>query len=83
MKLCLDRHSSTPIVQQLVDGIRDWIERHGAADGRRLPSIRRLSPGDVFFPQGAASPWLRLNVAYTNDPRAIRFLTDPTSACLD
>lgn len=43
MKLCLDRHSSTPIVQQLVDGIRDWIERHGAADGRRLPSIRRLS----------------------------------------
>ncbi|GAA0584213.1 PLP-dependent aminotransferase family protein [Halomonas salifodinae] len=43
MKLCLDRHSNTPIVQQLVDGIRDWIERHGIAGGQRLPSIRRLS----------------------------------------
>ncbi|MBD3896906.1 PLP-dependent aminotransferase family protein [Halomonas sp. ML-15] len=43
MKLRLDSRSSTPMVQQLVDAIREWIEQHGVADGQRLPSIRRLS----------------------------------------
>ncbi|PAU74535.1 aminotransferase-like domain-containing protein [Halomonas salipaludis] len=43
MKLRLDRHSNTPIVQQLVDGIGGWIEHHAAGSGQRLPSIRRLA----------------------------------------
>lgn len=43
MKLRLDRHSSTPLVQQLVEGIGAWIEQHAAGGGQRLPSIRRLS----------------------------------------
>ncbi|MCL5424109.1 MAG: PLP-dependent aminotransferase family protein [Gammaproteobacteria bacterium] len=43
MKLSINRHSATPIAQQLEVGIRDWIETHGAGGGRRLPSIRRLA----------------------------------------
>ncbi|MGE6608087.1 PLP-dependent aminotransferase family protein [Halomonas sp. NPDC076908] len=43
MKLPINRHSATPIAQQLESGIRDWIESHGAGGGRRLPSIRRLA----------------------------------------
>lgn len=43
MKLSINRHTATPIAQQLERGIRDWIESHGAGGGRRLPSIRRLA----------------------------------------
>lgn len=43
MKLHVDRRAATSITQQLEDGIRDWIQDHGAGGGRRLPSIRRLA----------------------------------------
>ncbi|MHB0775616.1 aminotransferase-like domain-containing protein [Halomonas sp. WWR20] len=43
MKLDLDPNSQTPVVQQLVKGMREWIAQHGAGGGSRLPSIRRLS----------------------------------------
>lgn len=42
MKLALNRHAATPITQQLEEGIRRWIQQHGAGGGRRLPSIRRV-----------------------------------------
>ncbi|WP_148253655.1 aminotransferase-like domain-containing protein [Aidingimonas lacisalsi] len=43
MKLEVDKHSDKPVVQQVEEGIREWIERHGAGGGSRLPSIRQLS----------------------------------------
>lgn len=43
MKLEVNRHSATPIAQQLESGIRAWIATHGAGGGRRLPSIRHLA----------------------------------------
>lgn len=36
-----------------------------------------LSPGHTFLPQGASSPWVRINVAYTRDSRAAKFLSNP------
>ncbi|MCW3481681.1 PLP-dependent aminotransferase family protein [Neisseriaceae bacterium JH1-16] len=33
-----------------------------------------LAPGRLFRPKGAASPWLRFNVAYSDDERLWRFL---------
>ena len=32
-----------PLAGQVADGIRDWMVKHGAGGGSRLPSIRRLS----------------------------------------
>ncbi|MBT2787148.1 MULTISPECIES: PLP-dependent aminotransferase family protein [unclassified Halomonas] len=43
MQLEVNRHSATPIAQQLETAMRAWIAAHGAGGGRRLPSIRRLA----------------------------------------
>ncbi|MCG7600235.1 PLP-dependent aminotransferase family protein [Halomonas sp. McH1-25] len=43
MKLEIDPDSCTPLASQVAEGIRDWIVKHGAGGGSRLPSIRRLS----------------------------------------
>ncbi|GAB2800735.1 PLP-dependent aminotransferase family protein [Halomonas shantousis] len=43
MKLNVDPGSPTPLVQQVTEGLRDWIVKNGAGGGRRLPSIRHLS----------------------------------------
>ncbi|EPC02350.1 hypothetical protein L861_15040 [Litchfieldella anticariensis FP35 = DSM 16096] len=43
MKLEVDKHSDKPVVHQVEEGIREWIERHGAGGGSRLPSIQHLS----------------------------------------
>lgn len=43
MKLHLDRHSPTPLVQQLAAGLQDWISGQRLRPGSRLPSIRHLA----------------------------------------
>ena len=43
MNLILDRHSSSPLVQQLADQLQGWIERQRLRPGSRLPSIRQLA----------------------------------------
>ncbi|MGY4878567.1 PLP-dependent aminotransferase family protein [Vreelandella aquamarina] len=47
---------------------RDTIE----ASAHRYGVI--LSPGHLFLPDNQATDWLRLNVAYINDPRAKAFI---------
>jgi len=42
MKLNLDRQATTPLVQQLSDGLRHWITTQRLRPGTRLPSIRHL-----------------------------------------
>lgn len=42
MQLNLDRQRSIPLVQQLADGLREWIARQRLRPGTRLPSIRQL-----------------------------------------
>ncbi len=53
------------------------VESSGELVARVHGKDIRLSPGQVFLPDAADSPWLRINVAYTNDPRAVEFLTEP------
>ncbi|MDD2055976.1 PLP-dependent aminotransferase family protein [Pseudomonas sp. GD03860] len=43
MHLTLDRHSSTPLVQQVADQLQAWIEHKRLRPGSRLPSIRQLA----------------------------------------
>lgn len=43
MKLELDKHSNQPLVEQLVESFKGWIESNGGGGGRRLPSIRQLA----------------------------------------
>ena len=42
MQLNVDRQLPVPLVQQLADGLRDWITRQRLRPGTRLPSIRQL-----------------------------------------
>ncbi|MDD0975526.1 PLP-dependent aminotransferase family protein [Pseudomonas fontis] len=43
MDLKLDRAAAAPLVQQLVDSLRSWIESQRLRPGSRLPSIRQLA----------------------------------------
>ncbi|MBH3428755.1 PLP-dependent aminotransferase family protein [Pseudomonas alkylphenolica] len=43
MNLTLDRQSTTPLVQQLVEQLQAWIEHRRLRPGSRLPSIRQLA----------------------------------------
>jgi DNA-binding transcriptional MocR family regulator len=38
-----------------------------------LPLGITLAPGSYYRPNGEASPWIRINTAHADDPRAIRF----------
>lgn len=54
-------------------GVEDAVElvKRSAARGVSF------SPGAVFTPEGSVCPWLRVNVAYADDPRARAFLQAP------
>ena len=59
-------------------GMFVWA-RPGAADHSRLQACARrlgvlLSPGALFNPTGEYSEWLRINVAYAADQRALALL---------
>lgn len=59
-----------------------WVRHPAVASSGELVTRAcrqgiRLSPGQVFLPDVDDSPWLRINVAYTNDARAVDFLTAP------
>lgn len=43
MRLRIDPSAPLPLVEQVVRGIGDWIEREDVRAGARLPSIRRLA----------------------------------------
>ncbi|GGY10342.1 transcriptional regulator [Litchfieldella qijiaojingensis] len=60
MKLKINKHSETPVVQQVEAGIREWIERHGAGGGSRLPSIRQLSADHSISRNAAIEAYERL-----------------------
>lgn len=55
-----------------------WVRIPGAEDAVSLAARAAeegilLAPGTLFRPQGQASPWLRLNLAYASDVRLERF----------
>lgn len=80
--LVLLRHAGWEIFAEPAGGMFIWARFPGAASSHQLVSNAhkagiRLSPGQVFMPDNSDSPWLRINVAYADDQRAIDFLTSP------
>lgn len=60
-------------------GMFVWAGVPGVDDSARLVEAARrcgvlLAPGGDYRPDGATTPWVRLNIAYLRDPRAQRFL---------
>lgn len=60
-------------------GMFVWARAPGLEDAARLATQAAaadimLAPGHIFRPQLQASPWIRFNVGYTQDPRLERFL---------
>ena len=65
-------------------GVFVWAQLTGLEDTaalatRAAQSDIMLAPGKVFRPQMQASPWLRFNVAFCDDPRLERFLAEQFS----
>ncbi|NSL56168.1 aminotransferase-like domain-containing protein [Uliginosibacterium aquaticum] len=66
-------------------GVFIWTRIPGVDDAVALAARAAqqgiiLAPGTLFRPQGQASPWLRLNVAYGGDVRLERFLGEALDA---
>lgn len=66
-------------------GIFVWARAPGLEDTaplatRAAQSSIMLAPGKVFRPQMQASPWLRFNVAFSDDPRLEHFLAEQLAA---
>ena len=67
------------VLNEPVGGLFVWARAPGMQDAARLASQAAeegimLAPGHIFRPQTEPSPWLRFNVAYTQDPRLETFL---------
>jgi DNA-binding transcriptional MocR family regulator len=55
-----------------------WARVPGIEDStvlveQALPFGITLAPGSYYRPNGEASPWIRINTAHADDPRAVRF----------
>ncbi|WP_025112981.1 PLP-dependent aminotransferase family protein [Pseudomonas sp. H1h] len=48
MELRIDRQAMVPVVQQIVDGMTDWILRSGVAPGTRMPSVRQIARSNLL-----------------------------------
>jgi DNA-binding transcriptional MocR family regulator len=48
MELRIDRQALVPVVQQIVDGLTDWIIRSGVPPATRLPSVRQIARGNLL-----------------------------------
>lgn len=48
MELRIDRQALVPVVQQIVDGMTEWVARSGVAPATRLPSVRQIARGNLL-----------------------------------
>ena len=48
MELRIDRQAMVPVVQQIVDGMTDWIVQSGIPPATRLPSVRQIARGNLL-----------------------------------
>jgi len=48
MELRIDRQAMVPVVQQIVDGLTDWILQSGVPPATRLPSARQIARGNLL-----------------------------------
>lgn len=80
--LNLVRSAGWEIFAEPAGGMFIWARHPDAETSTQLVQQAKqagisLSPGHVFLPKGGASPWVRINVAYTRDSRAVKFINDP------
>lgn len=81
--LRLMESSGWEVFARPVGGMFLWARRPDVADSAALVAAASqrgvsLSPGSVFIPAPAECPWLRINVTYATDPRAVAFLSNPS-----
>ena len=48
MELRIDRQALVPVVQQIVDGMTQWVAQSGVAPATRLPSVRQIARGNLL-----------------------------------
>ena len=48
MELRIDRQAMVPVVQQIVDGLTDWILQNEVPPATRLPSVRQIARGNLL-----------------------------------
>ncbi|MBK5513339.1 aminotransferase-like domain-containing protein [Pseudomonas sp. TH15] len=60
MELRIDRQALVPVVQQIVDGLIDWIMQSGAPPATRLPSVRQIARGNLLSQSSVAEACERL-----------------------
>jgi DNA-binding transcriptional MocR family regulator len=66
------------VFDEPVGGNFIWARVPGIEDStvlveQALPFGITLAPGSYYRPNGEASPWIRINTAHADDPRAVRF----------
>jgi len=60
MELRIDRQAMVPVVQQIVDGMTEWISRSGVAPSTRLPSVRQIARSNLLSQSCVAEACERL-----------------------
>ncbi|EJZ59469.1 MocR [Pseudomonas fluorescens R124] len=60
MELRIDRQAMVPVVQQIVDGMTEWISRSGVAPSTRLPSVRQIARANLLSQSCVAEACERL-----------------------
>lgn len=80
--LNLVRDAGWEVFAEPAGGMFIWVRHPQVVSSAQLVENAQregvsLSSGHVFLPQGKSSPWLRINVSYTQDRRAVRFLNNP------
>ncbi len=82
MELRIDRQAMVPVVQQIVDGLTDWILQSGVPPATRLPSVRQIARGNLLSQSCVVEACERLvaqGVLYACDPRARQFFRNTGS----
>ena len=79
MALALLKNSGWEVYTQPAGGMFVWAKPPAAIASETLGELANrweitLSPGHLFFADHQPTPWLRLNVAYIQDPRAKAFI---------
>jgi DNA-binding transcriptional MocR family regulator len=74
------------VFERPLGGYFVWARLPGLDDAERLVRFGAtlgvtVAPGRHFRPHGEQSPWIRVNVAHVQDPRARTFLGTARSAC--
>ncbi len=82
MELRIDRQAMVPVVQQIVDGVIDWIARSAVPPATRLPSVREIARSNLLSQSCVAQACERLVAQGVLAPRhGSGFMVAAASRC--